>query len=644
VTAAAQVLHVPAKYLPLSLLATGPARHHVRLTRGERKLWSRKGRRLKCSDWCEHYRVLTESSLPGPWRNEVTPYLVGIMDAMWHPSVRVIIVCKGPQVGVTEAIHNIVGYAMDHEPGPTMYVYPDEITARENARGRVLPMIKGSPRLASYLSGAQDDEGSLCIRLQHMQIFMAWSNSASRLGNKPIKNLLLDEIDKYPATAGKREADPVSLAEKRTITYPWTRKIFKTSTPTVETGPIWAALNKEAEFVFHYHARCPLCGKHQVMVFKNIRFPKDARDPEALESGRLAWYECEFCGGHWDDALRNKAVLLAMNDGWRDIATGGELSDVLRERNPHKIGFHLPAWLSQFVSLSEVAAAHLRAEKDPIKRRDFSNNYLAEPWYDYHVEREWQKIQSLARHETCLPPARVPSGGQVAGITATADTQDNGWPFEIRAWGWGDNPTSWGVRKGFAPSLEALHHILFEEPILDTEGHEYALALSVIDAQGHRWEEVINFARAHSGRMYAFKGEQRMTKPYDFTNLEYYSSRAGKKRPIPGGAVLLRANSNLYKSRLSTILEIAAGDPGAWLCNTEEYGEAWAREMCAEYFDPKTQLWKCPPHKANHFWDVSYMQLVAYDVARIRFRRRPGEEKPRAKREEKPKKEKVSLW
>lgn len=634
-----QALRVSARFLPPGTAA--PVRHTVRLTRGERKLWSRKGRRPKCSDWCERYRVLTESSLPGPWRNEVTPYLAGIMDAAWHPSVRAVIVCKTPQVGMTEALHNMVGFAMDYEPGPTMYVYPDEITARENARGRVLPMIKGSPRLAGYLSGAQDDEGSLCIRLQHMQIFMAWSNSASRLGNKPIKTLVLDEIDKYPSTTGKREADPVSLAEKRTITYQWTRKTFKTSTPTVETGPIWRALNKEAQAVFHYHARCPLCGRHQIMTFAGIRFPKDARDPEAMESGRLAWYECEFCAGHWDDALRNKAVLLGE---WRDVATGGELMAVLREHNPHKIGFHLPSWLSQFVSLSEVAAAHLRAEKDPLKRRDFSNNYLAEPWYDYHVERDWERMLKLSQDARCLPPGLVPSGGEIAGITAVADTQDNGWPFEIRAWGWGDNPTSWGVRKGFVTTLAALHQVFFEEPIKDAQGHEHVVDLAVIDAQGHRWKEVIDFCRARRGRTFAYKGEQRMSKPYDFTPQEFYSGRKGKKVPIPGGAVLLRGHSNLYKSRLSTLLEIAPADPGAWLCNLEEYDPAWAKEMCAEYFDVKTQLWVCPEGKANHFWDVSYMQLVAYDVARIRFRRRPGEEPPRQKREEKPKKEKVTLW
>lgn len=632
---------VPAAFVPPGLLV--PERHAFRLTPGERRILGKRGaNRMRCSEWCEKYRILSESALPGPWRNEVTPYLAGIMDAVWHPSVRKVIVCKSPQVGMTEAMHNCVGFAMDHDPGPALYVYPDEITSRENAKGRVLPMIAASPRLAGYMTRAQDDEGSLCIRLAHMTIWMAWAGSASRLGNKPIKFLLLDEVDKYPATAGKKEADPVSLAEKRTITYQWSRKVLMTSTPTVEHGPVWKALNTEAQAVFHYHVRCPSCGAGQIMNFDQIRIPADKREPEEIESGRLAWYECAHCDAHWDDAARNKAVRLGQ---WRDIGTGAELSAYLAERNPHKIGFHLPSWVSQFVSLSEVMAAFLRAEKDKLKLRDFMNNHKAEPWYDYHVERDEEKLLRLSRDARCLPAGVVPSGGVVAGILATADTQDNGWPFEIRAWGWGETGQSWGLRKGFVTTMADLHQVFFDEPLRDAEGNEYPVELAVIDAQGHRWKEVIDFCRERRGRTFPYQGVPRMSKPYDFSNQEFYPTRGGKKLPIPGGAVLLRANANLYKSRLSTVLEIAPADPGAWLCNTEEYDPAWAREMCAEYFDEKTQLWTCPEHKPNHFWDVSYMQLVAYDVARIRFRRKPGEEEPRRRAHRKPEKtERNERW
>ena len=39
---------------------------------------------LTVSEWAEKYRMLDSktSALPGPWRNAMTPYLIGVMDAM----------------------------------------------------------------------------------------------------------------------------------------------------------------------------------------------------------------------------------------------------------------------------------------------------------------------------------------------------------------------------------------------------------------------------------------------------------------------------------------------------------------------------------------------------------------------------------
>lgn len=146
------------------------------------------------------HRVVHESLRKGPWRNLVTPYSVGITDAAFYPSMRVESIIKCPQSGATEAVHNCVGYTIDRPPGPVLYVYPDEATARENARDRIIPMLRSSPRLREYLTGTSDGMGSLRIKMSHLTIYMAWSGSAARLGNKPIRYLMLDELDKYQGT------------------------------------------------------------------------------------------------------------------------------------------------------------------------------------------------------------------------------------------------------------------------------------------------------------------------------------------------------------------------------------------------------------------------------------------------------------
>ncbi len=338
----------------------------ARLSEGERLVLRRK-KPIRPSKWSERHRIVTTSSFPGPWRNDLTPYLVGVMDAGALPFVRVVIVCKAPQVGVSEAVNNFEGNRIDRDPGPMLYVYPDRDTARDNSKDRILPMITSSPRLRKYLTGYDDDEASMRIRLKHMPLYLAWAGSAARLGNKPIKHLVLDEVDKYPPHASKRETAPIRLAEKRVITYQYDHKIWKISTPTVEKGPITQAMKTEAQVIFDFWVECPKCGEYQPMIFDQIKWNKETGedgkpvhpDPKRMKGLKLAWYECIHCGVHWDDGWRDKAVAAGE---WRSRRTDGEpksieLMHYLTTRRPTAVGFHIPSWISTFVSLDAVKAA-----------------------------------------------------------------------------------------------------------------------------------------------------------------------------------------------------------------------------------------------------------------------------------------------
>ena len=58
---------------------------------------------------------------------------------------------------------------------------------------------------------------------------MVGANSPASLASRPVRVVLADEIDRYPASAGQ-EGDPFSLARKRQITF-WNRKTLLGSTP-----------------------------------------------------------------------------------------------------------------------------------------------------------------------------------------------------------------------------------------------------------------------------------------------------------------------------------------------------------------------------------------------------------------------------
>ena len=92
---------------------------------------------------------------------------------------------------------------------------------------------------------------------------MAGANSAASLASRPVRLVLLDEVDRFPPSAGT-EGDPVKLAVKRSTTF-WNRKVILTSTPTTKgASRIEAAWEESDQRV--YEVPCPVCGGYQALA------------------------------------------------------------------------------------------------------------------------------------------------------------------------------------------------------------------------------------------------------------------------------------------------------------------------------------------------------------------------------------------
>ena len=632
--------------LPAAVVARLMEGYRLATRSGERRIF-RKLKPMPVSEWAEKYRVLTMSVFPGKWHNEITPYSAGVMDASFFKSVETIIICKTPQTGISEAVNNCIAFAADRSPAPALYVFPDELTAKENSRDRLQPMFTASPKLRRLKTDLEDDMAGLRINLRSMPIYMAWAGSAARLANKPIGRLVLDEIDKYPEHSNKREASPVDLAEKRTTTFRGHRKIWKISTPTIESGPIWQSLTKEAQVIFDYWVTCPDCGTLQLMAFKHIKWPANERDPEKISGEELAHYGCPHCQSEWDDHRRDLAVQAGVwyarttqTPGAVAIATiatgaetaldtktespsptpGLELFDYLENYLPKKIGFHLPSFVSRFVSLSEIAAAFLKAKDSKDKLRDFKNGYEARPWKIINIARKEDRILLLKDNR---PRGVVPGNNQIIALTAGVDTQDYGYYYAIRAWSGGPKQTSWLIDEGLADTGEALLEILFETTYFDLDQNPYIVNLAIHDAMGHRTSEVYDLTRLNRRRHLPYQGAPGvLTSPWKISQIEFYPASKGKNIPIPGGLKLVRGYVGYYKDILDTKLQINPGTPGALNLHSETPAE-YAAHMCVEYIDEKTQRWVNPEKKANHYWDCEYMNFLAADILRLKTRTQP---------------------
>jgi phage terminase large subunit GpA-like protein len=575
-------------------------------TPAERRVFAKK-ERLTPSEWAERYRTVPIGAHRGPWRNDISPHLVKIMDTWALTHVREVTICKAPQCGGTEAALNCMCYAMDRDPSTMMLIMPSEAIAKKVNADRIIPTIVNSPRLQTLISPNPDDMAKMRIKLQNgTLLYMAWANSATALSSFPIKYLFFDETDKYPPYVGE-ETDPITLGEKRTTTFPFTHKIFKVSTPTTESGPIWKAY-QSADCQYKYHVMCPDCGKTHIMNLEDLKWPQEL-SPEEIMRDNLAWYECPFCKSRWNDIQKRKAVRLGK---WqREKGKGIE--------KPRSVAFHLPAWISPDISLSEIAATLILSQHSKQKLIDLFNGYLAEPYIDKTVERQEDSILALRDDR---PRGLVPH--DVACLTCAVDTQARGFYYEIRAWGYGFEMESWQVREGFVEDFSTLAKIIFDDKYTDSAGNEYKIVLTLIDSGGGegdfgitRTAQVYDFCRRFRN-VIPIKGQQRMSQPYKIAHLDTYP---GTNKPIPGGLKLYHINVTHYKDYLASKLMIAPTDPGAWHLHSEATFD-YARQMTAEYKDEKG-LWRCPKNRPNHFWDISVYNLAAADIIGVKYIKRP---------------------
>jgi len=556
---------------------------------------------LLVSEWADERRVLQSgtSRQPGPWNTNVTPYLRGIMDAYNDSAVRHIVFCKGTQAGGTESLYNILGYILDMEPYPTLLVYPREDDAKQVSRTRLKPMIAACPSLHEKAPKTKELFQALEMHFPGMPLYLVGANSAAQLSQKPCRNILRDEIDKYPARVGK-DASPLALSEERAKSFWDIRKIVDVSSPTYEDVGVWKSM-QECDEIYTYHVPCPYCGVMQPLVFneQRVKFELKGKGGARISHAKnTTKYLCESCEKQIKDS-----------DKLSILTSGAWVGTKQPDFPPESVGFHLNSLYSPFLTFGDVTEKFLK-EKYEKSLQNFINGWLAEPWKDYQTTRV---EDDMLRLRDDRPAGLVPSSPQISCLTAGVDTQDTGFWYEIRAWGWGMAQDSWQIRAGFVTTFSGLAQVLFEDEYRDVAGDAYHVHFVVQDAMGHRTSEVYDFARLFRGRLVPFQGSQRMKQPYAFSKLDMYP---GSNKPIPGGIQLLRGDVTFFKNKLSSLLEIPVNDPGSWRMN-RDLTQEWALQMCSEYLDEKG-LWQQIGRRANHGWDCSVYNLIAAEVLGVK--------------------------
>jgi len=435
--------------------------------------------RLTISEWADNHRYLNSksSSEPGRWRTSRTPYLRAIMDELSpsSPTQRVVFMA-GAQVGKTECGNNWVGAVIDQFPGPILVIQPTVDIAMRFSKQRIAPLIEESPRLRErVLPPRSRDSGNTLFSKEFPGgvLMITGSNSAAGLRSMPIRYLFADEVDAYPPDV-EGEGDPLSLAERRTITFP-RRKIFICSTPTI-AGQSRIEREFQQTDQRRYYVPCPHCGAPQHLRWAQMVWTDN--DPSTAQ------YRCEVC----EQLISEHYKPQMLADGhWLTTADG----------NPLTAGFHLNSLYSPlgWKSWADIVAEFLRSKSDAPSLKTWVNTILGETFEDDYAAA--LGAQTLAERAEFYDADIVPDNAVI--VTVGVDVQDN--RLAVVMVGWGDGEEAWVLHHceiygdPSSPLLWQQLDNLLQTPLQWRSGHRRRVDVVAIDSGGHYTHESYQYAR-----------------------------------------------------------------------------------------------------------------------------------------------------
>lgn len=558
--------------------------------------------RYTVSEWADNFRVLTSvSAEPGRWRTNRTPYLKEPMDRFTDPLIEKIVLCFGAQIGKTEAELNMIGYALDQTASPVMMVYPTDTIAKFASDKRVQPMIKSVKSINDKF-----DENSKLLELDFNNgnyMVLVGANSPSSLSSRSIKYLFFDEIDKYPAFAGK-EADPIKLATERTKTFV-DKKIVMVSTPTIESGNIWQAFMSANERR-QYYVPCPHCGVSQTLKFKQIKWPEEHNDNVDMIRD-TAYYECEHCGERIYD--KHKMEMLRRGE-WRAV---NESQSKVRS-----VSYHLSSIYSPWVTFGDVAYEFKNSKGTPATLMNFINSWLAEPW----KSSKTKSTQNMEFTQSNYPCGVVPDKAVL--LIASVDVQLDHFWWEVRAYAPGVK--SYLIDYGQASTWEDLEEIIINREYPSEYGEPRQVMKAGIDS-GFRTDEVYQFCSRFPEVCIPLKGSSNhttMTAPYTMTSLE---------KGVVGGLKLYVLNTDYWKDFIFARMIRPAGEDGTIHLYKEcpqEYSDHLRSEEKQEIRNVKTGAvtvqWKpLTSHPVNHLLDTCTYNAAVADIAGVKYLVEPAD-------------------
>lgn len=588
----------------------------------------------KPSEWAEKRYLddaLTDN--PGPWDNSLSPYMVEIMDCFAADSIikEVALMKPGQIGGSTGVLENVIGFIIDENPGPTLYLSGSDKLAKAGAEIKIDRLIESaglSDKIKSPIKRKAKGRksGDTAVRKDFPGGFLMilGAQTAANLKQSSIRTLLIDEVEEIP-TFLKDQGDSITIAKVRLKAFDKTRKALYLSTPVAFHGPIHNLFLKGDQR--KYYVPCPRCGFKQFMTFRGTRedekkygvyYEVDADFKLIYES---VHYICANCLKFWEEKEKHEIT----NAGFWNPTTVA-VNKYFRSYTLESLYSQFTRWTSVVEDWLECWSERHKKIVDVEKLRVFNNTQRGIPFEQRGDSATFEIVIKNRRQFYTINEIRnkvivQETGSPILCLTAGVDVHKRFIFVEIKGWCSDLRSYSIDYRKLEGPvtdlsgaSWKALEEIILNESWTADDGKKYRVNLTLIDAS-YETNFVYDFCRKYSN-IFAVQGRGSPPGNARMREFDEYDRK---------GLTAYNVNVTHYKDFLSSWLRqdwnTGKLQPYGYCNFPEDYGDDFFREYTAEhkvkrvYRNKTTYLWEeKDKNLPNEAWDCGVYNAAAIAI------------------------------
>ena len=230
------------------------------------KFLPRRKARLGIVEWAEEKIVLPSwEPRPGPLRLET--YQKGILSEYQNPLTRQISLMMCTQSGKTLMTQVIIGFAIENDPQPMMWVGASKEDVKKFIQGKLEPLVDSAESVRELVATPRGKKGrfnSLNIDFVGGSLTFGHAGSPRSLRSTTARLVVADEVDMYEGSVDS--SNPLGAIRQRLQEYGADGKLIVLSTPTIKGESLIEAENDKGDGR-QFNIDCPHCStKHPVEI------------------------------------------------------------------------------------------------------------------------------------------------------------------------------------------------------------------------------------------------------------------------------------------------------------------------------------------------------------------------------------------